>query len=47
MLAPTMRKREEMIEAMACDTKSFTPSTSDVRFVSNLAGVKRSTQPKD
>src|SRR5579862_4205888 len=47
MLAPMISKSEEMMEAMACDTNTFTASTSDVRFVRSLAGVSFSTQPND
>ena len=36
-----------LMEAMACDTNTFTASTSEVRFVSSLAGVNFSTQAKD
>ena len=30
---------DEMMDAIACDTNIFTASTSEVRFVSSLAGV--------
>jgi hypothetical protein len=36
---PMMRKTEEIIEAIACDTNVFTASESEVRFVRSLAGV--------
>ena len=34
-----MRKTDEMIDAIACETNVFTSSTSEVRFVSSFAGV--------
>src|SRR5947209_3463220 len=47
MLAPIMTNIEEMIVAMACDTYSFTASTSEVRLVRSLAGVIRSRNEQD
>ena len=47
MLAPTIRKIDEMIDAMACETNSLTASTSEVRLVSSLAGVTFSTYAYD
>ena len=38
-LAPMIRKTDEMSDAIACETNIFTASTSDVRFVSSVAGV--------
>ncbi len=39
MLAPMIRKTEEMSDATASDTNIFTASTSEVRLVSRVAGV--------
>ena len=38
-LAPAIRNTDATIDPTACDTKSFTASTSDVRLVSSLAVV--------
>gem|GEM_PF-2482270 len=39
ILAQIIRKTEDIIEEIACATKVFTESTSEVRFVSNFDGV--------
>src|SRR5262245_45271052 len=39
MLAPIIKKNEEMMDAIACETNVFNASTSEVRFVRSLAGV--------
>ena len=38
-LAPMIRKTDETSEAIACETNILTASTSEVRFVSSVAGV--------
>ena len=38
-LAPIIRNTDEMSEATACATNTFTASTSEVRWVSSAAGV--------
>ena len=40
-LAPMIRKTDETSEPTACETNSFTASTSDVRLVSSFAVVTR------
>ena len=36
---PTIKKTEEIRDAIACEIKVFTASTSEVRFVRSFAGV--------
>ena len=40
-LAPRIRKTDDTSDPTACDTNSFTASTSEVRFVSSFAVVTR------
>lgn len=45
VLAPIIRNMDDTIEAMACEMKVFTASTSEVRFVRSFSGVESSIYP--